>query len=331
MGKVLNIMRWECFKLQRRRMSWILLAILIGFTQIGVWGAYVSYSRTMASGGRVFVPMRTTGNMPRMIRCTDLRADGSSVLPEGLPPQAAAALQAQCRQTIETQYRALLPGRALTTALGITGTLGMVLLAILGASAVGLEYGLGTLRPILVRGTGRLSYLAGKYLALVAATTVALLLVSAAAAGSSALAFKAALAPPELVATGIAFGEVALTFVKTWVALLAFMTIAASVTLLTRSTAAGMAVSIGYFVFEGIFIRLMSAAFDWFETVGDYLPMRNINALARSTFSIGPGGATANTIDTAHASVVVAVYAIGFATLAVMMFRRRDVAGASGG
>jgi ABC-type transport system involved in multi-copper enzyme maturation permease subunit len=137
--------------------------------------------------------------------------------------------------------------------------------------------------------------------------------------------------PPEITASGIAFGEVALTFVKSWAALLAFMTIAASVTLLMRSTAAGMAVSIGYFVFEGIFIRLMSAAFDWFETVGDYLPMRNINALARSTFNIGPGSAAGNTIDATHASVVVALYAMAFATLAVVVFRRRDIAGASGG
>jgi ABC-2 type transport system permease protein len=331
MGGALVITRWEWFKLQRRRMTWILLAILLGFTQIGIWGAYISYSNSMASGGRVIVPFRTSSNMPRMIRCNDLRTNPSSILPEGAPPQAAEALLAQCRQMMETQYRALMPSRSMTTALGITGALGMVLLAILSAAAVGIEYGLGTLRPILARGTGRLNFLAGKYLALAGATTAVMLLVSAIAAASGALAFHGAVPLPNATAAGIPLAEVGITFVKTWAGLLAFMTIASSITLLTRSTAAGMATSIGYLVFEGIFIRLMTAAFDWFETVGDYLPMRNLNALVRSTFSVAPAGNTANSIGTTHASIVVAIYAIGFAALAVMVFRRRDIAGASGG
>jgi ABC-2 type transport system permease protein len=332
MGNTFTIMRWEWFKLQRRRMTWILLAILLGFTQIGVWGAYISYSQAMASGGRVMVPFRTA-NMPRSIRCEDLRTNPASILPEGTPPQTAAALLSQCRQMLEARYQALLPSRATTTALGITATLGMVLLAVLGASTVGLEYGLGTLRPILARGTGRLHFLAGKYLSMAGATTGALLLVCAAAAGSGALAFHGAVALPDSTAVGLSFGEVAATFVRTWAALLAFMTIAASLTLLTRSTAAGMAVSIGYFVFEGIFVRLMSTAFDWFETVGDYLPMRNLNALARSSFNVAPGGVPGNnsSLGTSHAAIMVALYAIAFAALAITVFRRRDVTGASGG
>jgi ABC-2 type transport system permease protein len=330
MSGALVITRWEWFKLQRRRMTWILLAILLGFTQIGIWGAYISYSNAMASGGRVVVPFRT-GNMPRVIRCNVLRTNPSSIIPEGAPPQAAEALLAQCRQMLETQYRALMPSRSMTNALGITAALGMVLLAVLGASTVGLEYGLGTLRPILVRGTGRVNYLAGKFLSLVGATTAALLLVSAVAAASGALAFHSAVPLPDATVTGIAQSEVGLTFIKTWAGLLAFMTIAASITLLLRSTAAGMAVSIGYLVFEGIFIRLMSAAFDWFDTFANFLPMRNLNALVRSTFSVAPGGATSNNISATHASIVVAVYAIAFAALAVVVFRRRDIAGASGG
>ena len=336
MGNAFAVARWEWFKLQRRRMTWILLAILLAFSQLGIWGPYISYSRTMASGGWVMAPLRTGGSMPRAIRCNDLRNNPASILPEGAPPQAAAALLAQCQQVLETRYRALMPGRSVTTALGITATLGMVLLAVLGASTVGLEYGLGTLRTILVRGTGRLNFLAGKYLALAGATTAALLLVSAAAAASGALAFRSAAPLPDVAVAGIAAGEVAMTFVKTWAALLAFMTIAASVTLLARSTTAGMAVSIGYLVFEGIFTRLLSAAFDWFETVGDYLPIRNLNVLARSTYNLAPGapggsGNASSSISTAHAATVVALYALAFAALAVLAFRRRDVAGANGG
>ena len=330
MGNALNIMRWEWFKLVRRRMPWILLGILFAFTQLTIWGNYFSYSKAVAMGGRMIAP-RTNGSMPLMVRCSDLRSNP----PAGITPQAAQTLLVACQLRVSAQYQTLSPSRGTTSALAIATSLGVVLLGILSAAVFGIEYGLGTLRPILARGTGRLAFLTGKYLALVAAATAALLLVTVAATGSGMLAFHGAAMPPTgaVTVTGVSFHDVALSFARSLAALIAFVTMASSITVLTRSTAAGMALSLGYSVFEPIFIRLMSAAFDWFDTVGNYLPMRNISALGRAStnLNVAAAGAAGNDVGTLHASIVVAVYVVVFAGLALAVFRRRDITGASAG
>jgi ABC-2 type transport system permease protein len=332
MGDVLNVSRWEGFKLWRRRMSWVLLAIFIGFSQLAVWGSYLSYKTAV---NVVQVPEEVLRAMPsirRGFRCDELRTRPAEVLPPGSPPQALTQLLEQCHRQRSIRYNLVMPIGSATTALGVAGTIGMVLLGILSASAFGAEYGLGTLRPILVRGVGRLSYLAGKFLILVAAATAALVLATAAAAFSGLLISKMAIPPPNFLGSTGAWNEVAITFVRVWAAMTAFLAMASSITLLTRSTAAGMALSLGCYLFEGLFIRLMSTAFSWFEKVSDYLPMHNLTALVKATYNLGgPPGLTGNGISTMHASIVVAFYVVAFAGIAAVVFRTRDIGGTGGG
>jgi ABC-type transport system involved in multi-copper enzyme maturation permease subunit len=336
MSSIFTICRWEWFKLQRRRMPWILLAILFAFSQISIWGSYASYAITAARGGQVLVPTTPTNpGRPRMVSCNALEKDAGSVLPADTSPQIVTSLAMQCqvqRASLATRYRVFAPAGSVTLTLSVAAGLGIILLGILSASVVGIEYGLGTLRPILTRGTGRLPWLAGKYLMLAGVTTAALLLVCAAAAGSGALAGKIAPPPPDgpnLLA--ISWSSLGISFVKTWGALLAFVTMAGAVTLLVRSTAVGMAISLGYYIGEGILIRLLSIAFDWIDTVGNYLPMRNISTLASFRTNIAAAvNINAIGISPLHASVVVAAYAIALAAVAAVVFRRRDVVGAVG-
>lgn len=332
MDALLNIMRWEGFKLRQRRMPWVLLAVLLAFTQLAVWGNYRSYNAVANSGGFVPFPAELAGAQPgRMpgIRCNDLRTRPESV-PQGMPPQAVAMLLQQCEGQLANRYNLLGPEGSASTALGVAATIGMVLLAILSASTLGAEYSLGTLRPILLRGVGRQTFLGGKWLALAASTTGALFVATAAAAASGVLI--SGMAGPPTAATEItgSWGEVAISFVRVWATLLAFLTIVSVLTLLTRSTAAGMALGLGLYLFEGLFVRLMTLAFSWFEQVGDYLPIRNINALARSTYNLAPASMGGNAIGTAQAGIVVAVYVLVAAVIAVVVFRRRDVVGSSG-
>jgi ABC-type transport system involved in multi-copper enzyme maturation permease subunit len=271
--------------------------------------------------------------MRRNYRCDELRTKPTEVLPAAVPPQAVAMLLDQCEQLLVARYSMLSPDASTRAALGVSATIGMVLLGVFSAAAFGAEYGLGTLRPILLRGVGRQSFLGGKFLVLAASATGALLLAAAAAAASGVLISGMAVPPASATATviGGSWGDVAVSFVRVWASLLAFLAIASSITLLTRSTAAGMAVSLGLYLFEGLFIRLMTVAFSWFEQVGDYLPIHNINALARSTYNLAPAGLGGNPIGTTQASIVVAFYALAFAGAAVAVFRRRDVVGISGG
>jgi ABC-2 type transport system permease protein len=49
MGHVMNLMRWEWFKLRKRRMPWVILALFLAYPQLGVWVSYLSY-RTQPDG-----------------------------------------------------------------------------------------------------------------------------------------------------------------------------------------------------------------------------------------------------------------------------------------
>ena len=157
MINVINLARWEWFKLRHRWMPWVLLVILVLFFLIGVWGSWFAYQNLQSTGGQV--PLPAQGGRPQMVACNELQED-ASVLPQGTGPEILAGLRAQCQQRAaqrQSQLAAMyddftLPGSIVNT-LGTVQTFGLMLLAILTASVIGIEYGLGTLRTALVRGT----------------------------------------------------------------------------------------------------------------------------------------------------------------------------------
>ena len=44
MVELANLVRWEWFKLQRRWMPWILLAVLVLVTQLSILGAWFAFN-----------------------------------------------------------------------------------------------------------------------------------------------------------------------------------------------------------------------------------------------------------------------------------------------
>lgn len=329
MSGLLNIARWEWFRLVRRKMPWILLAIFFAFTQLAVWGSYVAYERTATARSRYMGQMGGGMGMPN-IDCSQLRSGNA---PPGTAPQTIERARRMCEQretSILTRYLTLSPLGAVSSALGVAASIGLILLGILSASTVGMDYGLGTLRPILARGAGRMSFLAGRYAMLIGAATAAMLLVCAAAAGSGYLAAQIAAPPPQGALAGTTFGDIGILFAKTWAAVVTYVTLACAVTLLVRSTAAGMAISLAWYVAEAILIRLLGAVFESFDKVADYLPMRNISALTSSGDRLAALLGSGNEISTLHASLVLAAYLLLFAAIAAVVFNRRDVGGAGG-
>ena len=341
-ASALNLGRWEWFKLQRRWMPWILLGILLLFSQLSVWGGFLSYNALQSSGGSVALSSGTDAPGPggqfQTVSCNDLRSDPATAVPEGTPLEVIASLEAQCRQQagqrqaqLQQQYASFtLPG-SLSSALGIAHSIGLVLLAVLTASVVGTDHGLGTLRPIMVRGTGRLAYLAGKFLVLIAAAAGAMLAVGIVTAASSLIAAGIAQTPSGTAGEASSFADAGIALGKTWASFIPFIAFTGMVTVLTRSAAAGMAIGLGYYFAEGILIALLSALFGWFEMVAGYLLIRNINALAGGGFGFGPGGAGAGEIGLVQAGLVLAVYTAVLAGMAIVVFQHRDVTGASGG
>src|SRR5690606_4787894 len=67
---VLRLARWEWFKLRRRWMPWILLALALLFSQLSIWGSMIQY-RGIESGGAVFVGAPGGSNgPPQTVECS---------------------------------------------------------------------------------------------------------------------------------------------------------------------------------------------------------------------------------------------------------------------
>lgn len=338
-ANIANLAVWEWFKLRKRWMLWILLVFALLFGQLAVWGAFFSYRNIQETGGELTVPatlQQQQGRAPRTVRCNDLLSGDPARQPADLSVEVTAGLSAQCRQQAATMPARLartydtftLPG-SIPNALGTVQTLGLILMAILTASAIGIDYGAGTLRSVLTQGTGRWSYLAAKLLTLAALTALGLLVAVASVAISSSVAGALAVAPPAATgATAATWSGAGVALWKSWVSILPYIALTTFVTVVARSSAAGMAIGLGYYFLEQLIVALLSNFFSWFQNVADFMLVRNISA-----WTGGAGGfpGAAALPDQTHAIVVLAVYTLVLLGIAFWLFERRDVQGATGG
>lgn len=334
-ANIANLALWEWFKLRRRWMLWILLVFAILFAQLAVWGSFFSYQNLQSTGGEITVPatlQSQQGRAPRTVACNDLLSTDPARQPADLDTQVVEGLRAQCRvqaasqpQRLQLAYENLsLPG-SIPLALRTLQTLGLILIAVLTASAIGIDYGAGTLRSVLVQGTGRWPYLAAKLISLVALAGLALLVATVTIVISSGIAERIVVTPGATSTATWSGAGIALW--KAWLSLIPYITLTAFVTVLARSSAAGMAIGLGYYFAEQILVALLSNFFSWFANAAEYLPVRSISAW---TGGSGFGGPVASA-DPTRAGVVLVAYTLVLGTLAFWIFHRRDVQGASGG
>ena len=336
-GNVANLTRWEWFKLRRRWMLWILLVFAILFAQLAVWGQFFSYQNLQTTGGELTVPaslQQQQGRAPRTVACNDLLSGNPARQPADLDAQVVAGLAAQCRQQAATLPARLarayqgftLPG-SVSTALGIVQTLALILIAILTASAIGIDYGAGTLRSTLTQGIGRWPYLTAKLITLAVIAFLGLVVALATVAIASVVATSIAGAAPSGAATAT-WSDAGLALWKAWTSVLPYLALTTFVTVVARSSAAGMAIGLGYYFAEQLIIALFSNLFSWFQNIADFLLVRNISAW---TGGSGGFGAAATLPDQTHSIAVLAVYTLVLAGVAFWLFERRDVQGATGG
>jgi len=334
---IANLTRWEWFKLRRRWMLWILLVFALLFGQLAVWGGFFSYRNLQETGGELTVPatlQQQQGRVPRTVRCNDLLSGDPSRQPPDLDAQVTAGLTAQCRLQTATLPARLARGYAnftlpgsIPNALNTVQTLGLILMSILTASAIGIDYGAGTLRSVLTQGTGRWPYLTAKFVTLAALTALGLLVAVASVAFSSAVAANLAGAAPESTAAAASWSDAGVALWKAWVSILPYVALTAFVTVVARSSAAGMAIGLGYYFAEQLIVALLTNFFSWFQNVADYLLVRNI-----SGWTGGAGGFPgAGLPDQTHAIVVLALYTLALGGGAFWLYERRDVQGATGG
>ena len=142
---------------------------------------------------------------------------------------------------------------------------------ILGASTVGGEYGWGTLRTALTKGTGRWQFLGAKSLSLVLFSVAGLLVVSLTVVVSSLIAASLTLGDGGGLVGAGQWSTVAVMFGKATYVLVAYAILALFLTVLTSSSSMGVATSLAYYFAEFLLGRILGDLFAWFDNVSDFL------------------------------------------------------------
>lgn len=234
-------------------------------------------------------------------------------------PEGQAGLPQEARDGI---LQFLIPESVLGNVLGTFASFGSALALILGALAMGSEYGWDTFKTILTQRPGRLGFLAGKLLAvgsLLLAITLVILAAGAVASYVIASAEDAAVEWPSLweIVKGVGAG---------WLILATFAALGVFLATLFRGTALAIGIGLVYLlVLENLFLGLTSQN----ETIADIgrgLPAKNSLDLAGAFGQAPPGfgGAPGETVEPATAAITLGVYAVVFLALAVLFFKRRD-------
>ena len=217
--------------------------------------------------------------------------------------------------------------------LAFSAFFGPFIAVILAAVVVGGEYGWGTLRSVLTKGTGRWQLLTSK-VAVVVLFTAALLIILCITVTISGFIAEAALTQPE---TTESYGDISALdllalFGRMLYAFLPYITLALFLVVLTTSNGVGIALSMGYYIAENIIVVPIIANFSWSDNVFTYLLGPNVTAWQNVPPNNDGSIATFGGIsDMAHGFIIVTIYAAVLAGAAVVLFLRRDIAGAKGG
>lgn len=214
-------------------------------------------------------------------------------------------------------------------------------LIITTARLIGMEYSGGTIRVLLGRGVGRLELLGAKLLALALLATGLLLGAMVIDLVFNTLALRVIAGNLDALKalnsgfwqdTAVSIGTVVISMAVT-------ILMAAAMTAVTRSLAAGLAIGISFFaadnigtIFFFLAYRLTGSTF-WLLATGDLLGP-NLNAMpaavlpARSSAAAGLPGAMPpplTPVTGGHTLLVTAVWAAAFIAAMVVMTWKRDV------
>ena len=349
-AQVLRLTRWELFKVRKRWMPWLLLAVAIVVVQATLWGFYAAYGSVGDPDASVYPEVPDArGKAPRVtITCADI-LDGSAdtkaeMVIEEFREDARKRIEQRrargnCPDIVEhiaedrERHREffVLPG-GLANALGVAHYIGVFLVMVLGASSMGVEYGWGTLRSALTKGTGRWQFLGAKSLSLVLLSVAGLLVVSLTVTISSLITASLTLDDGGLADAG-QWSTVAVMFGKVVYGLVPYAILALFLTVLTASSSMGIAMSLAYYFAELILVRILGGLFDWFNSVTNFLLGANTTAWMTETGVVTTEGGLFSVSDppgALHAFLVLLAYTLVLGVAAFWLFQRRDVAGARG-
>ena len=355
---VVRLTRWELFKVRKRWMPWILLAIAVALTQLGLWANYSQYQDLGRDGGTFWMEV-TEDNVVR-ITCADV-VEGNvdaklALIPEQDHQEILEAVEerrtsVECEEMLEdeAEFRSFYRGgfvlpSSLANSLGVANSFGILLIMILTASAMGVEYGWGTLRTAMTRGVGRWQFLSAKALSLLLMGGAGLIIVGLGVVVSS-LIFASLISGDGVgLADSGKWSTVAVMFAKAVYGLLPYVMLALFVSVLTSSSSMGIAISMAYFFIELILIQVLGGLFDWFSNVTDFLVGPSIGGwMAQTGVQSNSWIAEARVFTESvalvritelpgqlHAFLVLTAYIAVLGGASLWLIRRRDIAGAKG-
>lgn len=333
-----RLTRWDLFAARRRVMSKVLAGILLGLFVLIVGFVVLGYVITQSA------PIQGENCAPAPVATSQTSGGGSSSGDQVQCQSLTAQQQQQIRDQETSSVRATItfPG-SVQLAGGYTTFMGVILLAILAGAVVGGEFGFGTLRLALSRGMGRAQVLAAQVAALAILSlgiSLVMLLLGILVGVTIGPLLGATL--PALSGSG------ALGLVTYWLAvsfhLFAFAAIAFFLATLTRSTAAGIAGPLGYYVFELIAVGILTALGfairgdlgNFLSHVPDWLLGQNLDMVATKAFAplqaaaasgiaSNNGGVTGPTFGLGHALLVSLGYCVLLVGSTFFIMRRRDI------
>ncbi|HEY8824803.1 MAG TPA: ABC transporter permease subunit [Candidatus Limnocylindria bacterium] len=285
---MLRLLRSELYRLVRRWMPWIMLALI-------VITAFVLYFLIWASVN------------------AQIQAVNSGTIPA--PPGGLGPL--------EETLREVAPDRVAEFGVGIVGGLGSVMLIVFAASHVGTEFGWGTFRTLLAHGATRSGFLISKAISLFLYALVFMIVGTIAAIAASYVVSAVA---GISFGSGVDIVDVAGVAAKTGYTFLPYMALALAIAVWSKSAGAGIAAGLVVYFAEGLVATLLVSLNKDYAQIVNWGLSRNASALTRSAGGPATQDPTASTLpDPMQAAVVLALYCVIFVALAYWRLRSRDV------
>jgi ABC-type transport system involved in multi-copper enzyme maturation permease subunit len=325
-----RLARWVLFTAWRRVMGKILLGILVGFYVLIVALYILAFVITSNA------PLPAGQNCPPGAVATS--QSGQSGGPSTSPCQPideAQARAAQQRAANDIRQSLTFP-QSLALGGGYSSFIGLILVLILAGAVIGGEYGYGTVRVLLSRGVGRSQLITAQAIALAVlalGVTGLMLLLSALVGFTLGPALGGTI--PAFPSGG--FGELAVYWLTLAFTLFAYGTIALFMATWARSTAAGIAVPLGFLVFEtivggiliGLSLAFQGVTHDILVAIPTFLLGNNTSYLvSRASEAPIPLNAPPGSllqIDLPHALVVTLLYCAVLLALSYVITQQRDV------
>jgi ABC-2 type transport system permease protein len=212
-----------------------------------------------------------------------------------------------------------------------------ILLLLAGSRLVAMEYGSGTIRVVLSRGTSRLGLLGAQYAALAITAVLMLAAFAVVAVGflyAVTVAWRGSFAPITSL-PAVAWTDLWWSLLVAVVSMAVCILLSAAAAVVGRSMAFGAGVAMAFFPADNFGTLVMALLgrlthLDVFPRLTQYLLGPALNNLpgaletdhrVRGGFAVPLGGA----VDATHTWIVIGVYALLFLVSAVVLTARRDV------